>query len=78
MENEKRPQITPGSALHRESQALGESIEAIRKAAGKKNPDDFPAGTSEWQDACDDFARDMLRALGVDPDDDSPIEGIDF
>ena len=76
MENEKRPQIVPGSASHRESQALGESIEAMRKAAGKKNPDDFPVGTPEWRDACDDFARDIVRVLGIDPD--APIRDSDF
>ena len=42
---------------------------AIRKAKGKKNPDDLPVDSPEWHQACSEFANDVLAALGGDPND---------
>jgi hypothetical protein len=43
-------------------------ISAIRKAQGKKNPDDYSVSPPDWQAIAEDFSRDIQRALGGDPD----------
>ena len=51
-----------------EARALEASIRAIRRAQGKKNPEDFPAGSPECTAAMDEFVRDVCRALEIDID----------
>jgi hypothetical protein len=62
-------EIIPGGSLDMETQALGLSVEAIRRAQGKKNPDDFPVDTPEWHRVYEEFVNDALVALGEDPND---------
>jgi hypothetical protein len=69
MENKKPFEIIPGSALHMEAQSLSLSVAAIRKAQGKKNPEDVPVDSPEWHQVCQEFANDVLIVLGCDPED---------
>lgn len=68
MKNEKRNPIHPDSPLGKEAAALGLSVATTRKAQGKPNPDDLEIGTAEHSAAEESFLRDVLRALGEDPD----------
>ncbi|WCM18285.1 hypothetical protein NDK50_12475 [Paraburkholderia bryophila] len=46
--------------------ALEMSVRATRRAQGKKNPEDLPAGSPEWTAVTDDFLLDLHRARGGD------------
>jgi len=69
MENKNPLGITPDSFLQLEAQSLGLSVAAIRKARGKKNPDDMPVDSPAWHQVCEEFVKDVLVALGGDPND---------
>ena len=60
-----------------ELRALELSICAIRKAQGKKNPQDFVTGTRECSTAMEEFARDISRILALDLQafDDDELDG---
>jgi hypothetical protein len=45
-----------------EARALSVTVSALRKAQGKKNPQDLPMRPCEWQAINEDFARDVLLA----------------
>jgi hypothetical protein len=64
----KKEQLISNDPLRAEARALGASIEAIRRARGKKNPRDFALDTPEWESTCIDFARDLRWALGMSGD----------
>ncbi|WP_118179969.1 hypothetical protein [Paraburkholderia phosphatilytica] len=64
MDNEKREHFGPADPLYMEAEALGLSVAAIRKAQGKKNPSDCEVGSPAWMNANEEFARDLLWALG--------------
>jgi hypothetical protein len=49
--------------------ALEMTVCATRHAQGKKNPEDFTAGTPEWDAATKDFLGDIYLAIGDDPAD---------
>jgi hypothetical protein len=68
MENEEPIKFGPGHPRYVEAMSLEATVAAIRKGKGKKNPSDFVPFTAEWDEANDDFLRDLLRALGDDPD----------
>jgi hypothetical protein len=51
-------------APHLEARALALSVATIRKARGKRNPADYAVGSPDWEAEDEDFARDLLRALG--------------
>ena len=63
MDIRKTPRTTPDSALYLEAKALGLTIAAIRRARGKKNPQDFCVDSPEWQQSCAEFANDVRTAL---------------
>jgi hypothetical protein len=69
MKNKKPLQIIPGAPVDMEAQSLGLAVAAIREAKGKKNPDDFTVDTPEWHRVCEEFVKDVLVALGGDPND---------
>ena len=64
MNDEQSIPFGPGHPQYLEARALALSIAAIRKAQGKRNPVDFAVGSSDWERAGEDFARDVLRILG--------------
>jgi hypothetical protein len=49
--------------LYLEAEALALSIAIIRKAMGKTNPSDFPAGSPRWRLQMKEFGEDVQRAL---------------
>ncbi|WP_199272482.1 hypothetical protein [Paraburkholderia acidisoli] len=63
-----------------EARALEASIRVIRRAQGKRNPQDLEAGSSAWLEAMEDFAHDVARVVAQYPnasaqDDDSELHG---
>lgn len=68
MENENNQRPAPDDPIGDRARAFGLSIGAIRKVAGKPNPDELPYGSPERNAAQEDSLRDVLRAMGEDPD----------
>ncbi|CAE6775973.1 hypothetical protein R69927_04120 [Paraburkholderia domus] len=68
MEDDPYVPFGPGHPEYLQARALALSVAAIRKGRGKKNPDDYPIGSAGWAEVDEDFARDVLRALGGHPD----------
>jgi hypothetical protein len=62
----EQPKYPDNRPIWAEARALEASIRAIRRAQGKKNPEDFPAGSPECTAAMDEFVRDVCRALEID------------
>ncbi|CAG9193526.1 conserved hypothetical protein [Paraburkholderia tropica] len=56
-------QLPEDDPIWAEARALEASIRAIRRAQGKKNPEDFPAGSDACLDAMEAFVRDVQRVL---------------
>ncbi|GAB2886073.1 hypothetical protein GCM10027093_21420 [Paraburkholderia jirisanensis] len=68
MDMDKHPKIEPGTPQYDMAMSIENTVRAIRKAKGKKNPEDCVLYSDEWQAVDADFVRDLLRALGGDPD----------
>jgi hypothetical protein len=66
MNNEQSIPFGPDQAQYLEAQALALSVAAIRKAQGKQNPGDYAVGSPGWAARDEDFARDVLRILGLE------------
>ncbi|PVX84439.1 hypothetical protein [Paraburkholderia unamae] len=64
----EHPEYPQNHPIWLEARALEASIRAIRRAQGKKNPEDFPAGSPECAAAMDAFVRDVCRVLEIDID----------
>jgi hypothetical protein len=62
----KHPQYPENHPIWLEARALEASIRAIRRAQGKKNPEDFPPDSPECIAAMEAFVRDVCRALEID------------
>jgi hypothetical protein len=62
----EHPEYPHNHPIWAEARALEASIRAIRRAQGKKNPEDFPAGSEECAAATDEFVRDVCRVLDID------------
>ncbi|WP_244807947.1 hypothetical protein [Caballeronia zhejiangensis] len=69
MKKEQEQRLIEDDLLRAEARSLAASIEAIRRARGKKNPRDVDFGTPEWKNTCIEFARDLRWALGMGDDD---------
>ncbi|MDR5877609.1 hypothetical protein [Caballeronia sp. LZ032] len=63
MNKDQLPFIDSDDPHFQHARALSLSVGAIRRAQGKRNPNDFAVGTIEWHLAIEDFASDVLRAL---------------
>jgi hypothetical protein len=66
--------------IRAEACALAASIQVIRRAQGKSNPEDFFPESPECIEAMEDFMRDVGQILkldkrGVAVDDDSELHG---
>lgn len=64
MNSEQTILFGPWHPRYLEARALALSIAAIRKAQGKRNPADYAVGSPGWEAGDEEFARDLLRALG--------------
>jgi len=78
MKNQEKQRLMEDEQLWGEARALAASIEAIRRARGKKNPRDVDFGTPEWKDTCIEFARDLRWALGMGDDDLTDVRRPDY
>lgn len=68
MENSNDIPFGPGHPRYEEVQALESTVRAVRRAQGKKNPEDFAYGSPEWRDADVEYICNLVRALGGSPD----------
>ncbi|WP_224039802.1 hypothetical protein [Paraburkholderia unamae] len=76
----EQPESPENDPVWAEARALEASIRAIRRAQGKRNPEDFSPGTPECLAIMEAFARDVSRVLALDfgepaKDDDSDLHG---
>ena len=74
------PNFSGNDPVRDEARALEASIRAIRRAQGKRNPEDFPPGSPECLAIMEEFVRDVgrVRALDIsnrEGDDDSHLDG---
>jgi hypothetical protein len=51
-------------SLHTTARALALSVKTIRKAQQRNDAGDFLVGTADWQAAMEEFAHDVIAALG--------------
>jgi hypothetical protein len=77
MNNEPFQRLGNDDPLRAEARSLAASIEAIRRACGKKNPRDFAVDTPEWEATCIEFARDLRWALGMSDYDSTDVPAIE-
>ncbi|QQC67314.1 hypothetical protein [Paraburkholderia ginsengisoli] len=66
MENEDNCPFGPSHPMWAEVYALRLTVAAIRRARGKPNLNTLSPGTPEYEEVAQDFARDVLRAIGDD------------
>jgi hypothetical protein len=78
MENEKEIRFGPYHPLWNEAQSLEATVRAVRKARGMLNPEDCEPGSSQQEQVTMDFLRDVMRAMGEDPDADEDTESDGF
>jgi len=60
--------IGPNHPLFDEMVATTSTVRIVRRARGKKNPEDVPFGSPEWDAVSAEFMRDVHKAMGGDPD----------
>jgi len=77
MNNEPFQRLGNDDPLGAEARSLAASIEAIRRARGKRNPRDFAVDTPEWETTCVEFVRDLRWALGMSGDDLTDVPSIE-
>nr|WKF60873.1 hypothetical protein HUO10_005395 [Paraburkholderia busanensis] len=58
----RRPLYRPGG--NPAAMALELAVRATRRAQGKRNPEDVPVDSQEWNEILDDFLLDLYRAKG--------------
>lgn len=62
------PFLYPRHPRYAALKALSQAIACIRKAQGKPCHTDFAEGTLEYDNAIEDYARDVIRAFCADPE----------
>jgi hypothetical protein len=68
MKDSDFPFIHPRHPRYAALRALSQAVACIRKAQGKRCHTDFEDGTPEYEEAIEDYARDVIRAFCADPD----------
>ncbi|HVE09208.1 MAG TPA: hypothetical protein VNE00_18285 [Paraburkholderia sp.] len=68
MDKNEYPETEPGASAYYAAMAIEHSVRAIRKAQGKKNPEDCVIRSPEWAAVEQDFLNDLARALDSRPD----------
>jgi hypothetical protein len=68
MKDSDFPFIHPRHPRYAALRALSQAVSCIRKAQGKPSHTDFAEGTPEYENAIEDYARDVIRAFCADPD----------
>jgi hypothetical protein len=70
MDMDESPEIEPGASAYYAAMAIEHTVRAIRKARGKKNPEDCVVRSREWAAVEEDFLNDLALALKSRPDED--------
>ena len=70
MENQENCGFGPSHPMWADVYTLRLTVAAIRKAQGKLSLGALCPGTPEYEEVAQDFARDVLRAIGSDSDED--------
>ncbi|WP_433693266.1 hypothetical protein [Paraburkholderia phenoliruptrix] len=65
---DKHHRIRPERPSVQEVLALDSTVRIMRRVQGKKNPEDVPIGSPEWEAVSLEVMRDLCRAMGDDPD----------
>ncbi|WP_321814705.1 MULTISPECIES: hypothetical protein [unclassified Paraburkholderia] len=74
----EHPKLPENDPIWAEARALEASIRAIRRAQGKRNPEDFASDDPECIEVMEEFVRDVGRVLALyakDPLRDDDDEG---
>ncbi|MBT2792732.1 hypothetical protein [Paraburkholderia strydomiana] len=71
---DKRRRIGPGHPMFEEMVALTSTVRIMLRARGKKNPEDVPFGSPEWDVVGAQSMHDVYRAMGGDPDEPDKID----
>jgi hypothetical protein len=61
---DKYPEIEPGASAYDEAMELEHAVRAIRKAQGKKNPEDCVLRSREWAAAAAGFPERCRACRG--------------
>ncbi|PYE15281.1 hypothetical protein C7410_13427 [Paraburkholderia silvatlantica] len=62
----EQPKPPQNDAIRAEARALEDSVRAIRRAQGKRNPEDCVPGSAESSAVMEAFVRDVGRVLALD------------
>ncbi|MDQ0621941.1 MULTISPECIES: hypothetical protein [Paraburkholderia] len=65
---DKHRRIGREHPLFQEIAALTSTVRIMRRARGRKNPEDVEFGSPEWETVSAEFMRDVCKAMGDDPD----------
>ncbi|MFM0489146.1 hypothetical protein, partial [Paraburkholderia graminis] len=65
---DKHRRIGSEHPLFQEMAALTSTVRIMRRARGRKNPEDVAFGSPECDALSAEFMRDVCKAMGGDPD----------
>jgi hypothetical protein len=64
MDTNEYPEMEPAACAYYAAMAIEHTVRAIRRAQGKKNPEDCALRSREWAAVEEEFLNDLARALG--------------
>ncbi|MFM0566931.1 hypothetical protein PQQ88_01105 [Paraburkholderia caledonica] len=64
---DKHGRIGPDHPLYNEIMALASTVRTMRRMRGKKNLEDVPFGSPEWDAVSAEFMLDVYKAMDGDP-----------
>lgn len=68
MNTNNPPKLDRDDPMWDAAAAIENSVRAIRKARGKKNPEDCVQGTAEHEEILHEFLEDVIDAIGGEDD----------
>jgi hypothetical protein len=68
MDTNNPPKLDRDDPMWAAARVIENSVRAIRKARGKKNPEDCIRGTPEYELVLEEFLHDVLAAIGDEED----------
>jgi hypothetical protein len=68
MDTNNPPKLDRDDPMWDVAKGIEDTVRAIRKARGVKNPEDCPPGTPEHEAILQEFLLDVLAALGDEDD----------
>lgn len=70
MDKNDPPKFDRGDPMWDVAHAIENSVRAIRKARGKRNPEDCIQGAPDHEEVLNEFLEDVLAAIGDEEDED--------